>query len=403
MTKLARRLMAMALLSMCSFTRGSHREEPNYRSNCHRKALLQFFDDLQDSAHTRDDGDLANFIRHFCKTKYTEVPPCELDENVKELQPVSSREFKHLYAALRQFVCEGELHTWQGLKRTFAGEKRNNCWRAFAALGNWSLPRAALCNEIERSTRSCSRYNDAETKVLTLAATAMRALNCTVRAGEDVRYLQTEVSSKHHRTTCQYRRAMNCLTDFATIYTSKVMTVAKKKQVLKRKIVDDICKRPPGTCASTHSTEDCGLSQKNVVTRFEEAQSSSLAVVCRGDAAFLMNMSRTLHCLELLKLNDCLNPNGMLSAVAIFGVSHTSDQCRTIESKALGCVDRALLSPDACGERPDVDGMRDLVHAFLASADCSRQHRSDTIRPLPGPTLFASGAIVVTVALIRRI
>ncbi|KAH6938285.1 hypothetical protein HPB50_008332 [Hyalomma asiaticum] len=283
---------------------GSHREQPNYPSDCHRKALLQFFDDLQDSVHTRDDGDLANFIRHFCKAKYTEVPPCELDEGVKELEPVSSREFKHLYAALRQFVCEGELHTWQGKRILLC--TRNACGEAFAALGNWSLPRAALCNEIERSTRSCSGYDNAETKVLTLAATAMKAFNCTVRAEEDVRYLQTD-------------------------------------------------------------------------------------------------MSRTLHCLELLKLNDCLNPNGMLSAVAIFGVSHTSEQCRTIESKAVGCVDRALLSPDACGERPDIDGIHDFVHAFLASADCSREPRSDSIRPLPGPTLFVSGAVAATVALVWRL
>lgn len=135
--------------------------------------------------------------------------------------------------------------------------------------------------------------------------------------------------------------------------------------------------------------------------RFEDAISASVAMVCREDASFLKNMSRTLHCFDLLKLNDCINPNGMFSPVAIFSTRHTSEMCRVIENKVNRCLDSGLLSPDECGERPDVEGTRDLFRLFFASADCSEQSRSDTARPLPGSGLlvFAAAAVV----LLRRL
>ncbi|KAL1447236.1 hypothetical protein MTO96_044343, partial [Rhipicephalus appendiculatus] len=89
-------------------------EDRKSQSSCHRKVLLDFFDDLQDCVNTKDEGDLVNFMRHFCKAKYMERPPCEVDEGVEERQPLSSREFKHLYTAMRQFICDAEVHTWQG-------------------------------------------------------------------------------------------------------------------------------------------------------------------------------------------------------------------------------------------------------------------------------------------------
>lgn len=406
--KFAGRLFALAAFLTCSIARGSPGEDLNSQSSCHRRVLLDFFDDLQDCVNTKDAGDLVNFMRHFCKAKYTEKPPCEVDEGVEEQQPLSSREFKHLYTAMRQFVCDGELHTWQGIKRMFAGENRSDCWRTLAAVKKWPLPRAELCNEIEKGATTCSTHDVTEKKVLTLAASAARVFDCAMRAGEPTEYLQAahENSSKRHRSACKYRKAVNCLTDFMLIYTSKVITVAKKKQELKQKIVDDICQRPKGNCAKTHSTEDCNPDQKNVVTRFEDAISASIAVICREDAAFLMNMSRTLHCVEVLKLNDCINPNGILSPVAIFGTSHTPEQCRTIEKKAIRCSDNALLRPDECGEHPDIEGARDVLHVFLARADCSRQSRSGAVQPQPvshASAVFALGAIVVAAVPMRRI
>ncbi|KAL1447926.1 hypothetical protein MTO96_044184, partial [Rhipicephalus appendiculatus] len=97
--------------------------------------------------------------------------------------------------------------------------------------------------EIENSARTCSAYDVTERKVLTLAATAARVFNCTVLAGEYTEYLQAaqEISPKNHRSACMYRKAVNCMTDFILLYITKVINVAKKKQALKQKIVDDIC------------------------------------------------------------------------------------------------------------------------------------------------------------------
>ncbi|KAL1471428.1 hypothetical protein MTO96_004391, partial [Rhipicephalus appendiculatus] len=156
--------------------------------------------------------------------------------------------------------------------------------------------------------------------------------------------------------------------------------------------------RPKGICAYTHSTEDCSPNQKNVVTRVEDAISASIAMICREDAAYLMNMSRTLHCFELLKLNDCINPNGMFSPIAIFGTSHTPEQCRTIEKKAIRCLNNVQLSPDECGENPDIEGTRDMLRVFLASADCSRPSRSNAVRPQPVPHVPAAVALGVMTA-----
>ncbi|XP_070388601.1 uncharacterized protein [Dermacentor albipictus] len=404
MTKFTGQCFISALLLTCSaISRGSRCEEPRCQSSCHLKTLRDFFDDLQDSANTKDVSDLMNFARHFCKAKYTERSPCEAYEDVKEREPGSSWEFKHLYPAVRQFVCHGELQTWKVIKRMFTGGNENDCLRAFAAVRKWPLPGAALCNEMTRSSRNCSTDDKVEREVLALTATVTRVLNCTARVGEHFPHAQParQVASKHQRTTCQYRKAVNCLTDFMIIYTSKVATIAKKKQELQQKIIDEICQRPAGICASTHSTDDCSSQQRNVVKRFEDAMSASVAEVCREDASLLKNMSRTLHCFDLLKLNDCLNPNGMFSAVAIFSTRHTPEMCRVIENKVTHCLDRALPSPDECGEHPDVDGVRNLFRLFLANVDCSKQSRSDTARPLPGSRLFVF--VAAAVVLLRRL
>lgn len=389
---------------MCSaIARGSRSEEPLCQSSCHQKTLQDFFDDLQDSVNTKDVGDLVNFVRHFCKAKYTERSPCEEYEEVKERKTCYSRELNHLYTAVRQFVCNGELRTWQGIKRMFTGDNKNYCWQAFAAVRKWPLAGAVLCNEIASSSRNCSTDDKVEKEVLTLAETVTQVLNCTARAGEHYPHPQTamQVASKRQRSSCQYRKAVNCLTDFMMIYMSKVAAISKKKKELQQKIVDEICQRPAGICASTHSTDDCSSRQRDVVKRFEDAMSASVAMVCREDASFLKNMSRTLHCFDLLKLNDCINPNGMFSPVAIFSTRHTSEMCRVIESKVNRCLDSALLSPDECGERPDVEGTRDLFRLFFASADCSEQSRSDSARPLPGSGLFVF--VAAAVVLLRRL
>ncbi|XP_037285495.2 uncharacterized protein LOC119178394 isoform X1 [Rhipicephalus microplus] len=207
-----------------------------------------------------------------------------------------------------------------------------------------------------------------------------------------------EISSKSHQSACMYRKAVNCLTDFIIIYVSKVINVAKKKQVLKQKIIDDICQRPYGMCTSTYSTEDCSPNKKNLVTRFEDAVSASITLICREDANYLRNISRTLHCFELLKLTNCINPNGLLSPIVIFGTRYTPEHFRAIEKKAIRCLDNAQMSPDECGEHPDIEGTRDILRVFLARADFSRPSRSDANRGQSGSHVTAVLALGVMTA-----
>lgn len=168
---------------------------------------------------------------------------------------------------------------------------------------------------------------------------------------------------------CQYRRAINCIADFMTIYASKIATAAKKKQQLKQADADTICQWSEGSCAAKHSVLDCTANQRAAVARFDGGVYRAIAALCLDDASLLKNLSRTLHCWNLLKLNDCFNPSGLLTAPALFSATHSPERCRDIEAKMIRCLDGAL--GDACDEQPDIEGARTMLRAFLSQADCS--------------------------------
>ncbi|XP_077513312.1 uncharacterized protein LOC144124489 isoform X2 [Amblyomma americanum] len=226
-------------------------------------------------------------------------------------------------------------------------------------------------NELAESTRWCYPGNDDEKALLHLASTTARLFNCTEN--------DKEVSLKQQRGqhlaswrapgACNYRRAINCVTDFIATYTSKVAMAAKRKEELKQAHADVICQRRQGTCTANHSVVDCTANQRATVARFEGGLSRSIAQLCLDDAALLKNLSKTLHCWDLLKLNACFNPSGLLTAPALFSARHTHKQCRDIEVKMIRCLDGTLGG--ACGERPDLQGTRNLVSALLSTADCS--------------------------------
>lgn len=177
---------------------------------------------------------------------------------------------------------------------------------------------------------------------------------------------------------CQYRKAMNCLTDRATLLSAKVATTAKKKQELKQSFIDEVCQHEEKSCQADILVHDCPQTQRMTVNRTVAAFSGAVDVLCKDDASLLKNLSWTFHCWDLLKMMNCLYPSGLINAAAIFGSKRTPEQCKSVTLKMSQCIDDTLGDLDLCGETPDVEGARNVVLTVLSNLDCTRPKNGAT-------------------------
>ncbi|XP_077557768.1 uncharacterized protein LOC144173123 [Haemaphysalis longicornis] len=201
---------------------------------------------------------------------------------------------------------------------------------------------------------------------------------------------------------CQYRKAMNCLTDLATLRSAKVATTAKKKQELKQSFIDEVCQHGEKKCEAEQLVQDCAHTQRLTVNRTVAAFSGAVDVLCEDNASLLKNLSWTFHCWDFLKMRNCLYPGGLVNAAAIFGSKRTHEQCRTVSLRMSQCVDTTLGDLELCGETPDIEGARSVVLTVFSNLDCTRQKNgAKKVASVQGPYDILS--LALTTVLITRL